>query len=47
MKENDGLRRIMSNVVPPAKKTNALVASMWKGAMANGCVCIIELYEKE
>lgn len=47
MEKDDNLRRIMGNLVPPASKSNALLATMWKGAMANGCACVMELYEED
>lgn len=40
-------KRILGNVATPNSKTNALLTCMYKGFASNGCVNVIELYEKD
>lgn len=36
-----------ANVAFPKRKCKALLATMYKGFASNGCVNVIELYEKD
>lgn len=35
-----------ANIALPKKKSKTLLATMYKGFASNGCVNVIELYEK-
>lgn len=41
------LHEAYANIALPEKKCKALLATMYKGFASNGCVDVIELYEKE
>lgn len=46
MRPEKSLKRIAANITSPTEKSKAMVATMYKGVVANGCCLVFEVYQK-